>query len=271
MALPVALQLYSVRDQLEKDFEGTIKQVAEMGYTGVELSGFPDAPSPAEIRAILDKYGLTAMSSHCPFAQMQEEPDRIFESAHICGLSYLAIPWLNAKEAYAEDAIEHTLAAIEDLGKKAKDAGLTLLYHNHDFEFQKIDGEYILDRIYRCVPADYLKTQLDTCWIRVAGEDPAKYLKKYTGRAPLVHLKDFSGHRGRGMYGLIGSKESGEKQDSDFRFQPIGSGVQDIMAILNASQEAGAEWVVVEQDSSPDMPTLEAARVSRNYLRSLGW
>lgn len=271
MNLPVALQLYSVRDVLEKDFEGTIQEVAKMGYQGVELSGFsPELPA-AQVRSILDKHGLVAISVHCPFDEMLGNPQQCFENAKTCGCQYIAIPWLDKDVALADENLDATLEKIQTLGKAAKEAGLGLLYHNHDFEFRKIQGEYILDILYRRVPQEYLQTQLDTCWVNVGGEDPAQFLKKYSGRAPLVHLKDFSGKAGKGMYGLIGSDAPAEKTDGDFRFQPIGSGVQNIPAILDAALEAGAAWVIVEQDSSPDMPTMEAAARSRSYLKSLGW
>ena len=270
MPLPVALQLYSVRDQLEIDYRGTIEKVATMGYQGVELSGFTGKVPPEEVKKILDEFGLKTMSTHCPFEEMLSNTENVFKNAHICGLEYVVIPWLNKNTAFTDDEIGNTISNITELGKKAKENGLTLLYHNHDFEFEKKNGKYIIDIIYESVPAEYLQTQFDTCWVKVGGEDPAEYVKKYRGRTPIVHLKDSSGSKSEGMYELIGNDDV-KKKAGEFNYRPIGSGLQDIPSILKASEEAGAKWVVVEQDESNDMPTLDAAKMSREYLKSLGW
>jgi sugar phosphate isomerase/epimerase len=157
------------------------------------------------------------------------------------------------------------------LGKIAGDLGMTLLYHNHDFEFTKINGEYALDILYTEVPADKLQTELDTCWVNVGGENPAKYIRKYKGRSPVVHLKDFAGQKGENMYALIGI-DDGEKKDTSgaFELRPVGKGVQDFPEILKASEEAGVKWVVVEQDEpSMGKTPLECANISIQYLKSL--
>ena len=157
------------------------------------------------------------------------------------------------------------------LGAKAKELGLKMCYHNHDFEFVKVDGQYALDMLYQEVSADLLQTELDTCWVNVGGEDPAGYVRKYSGRAPLVHLKDFVGGKAENMYALIGIDNGGAAADTKaFEFRPVGYGKQDWYGILNASEEAGAEWVVVEQDEpSMDRSRLECAELSVNYLRTL--
>lgn len=147
---------------------------------------------------------------------------------------------------------------------------MQLLYHNHDFEFVKIDGKYALDILYDTVPADLLKTELDTCWVNVGGENPADYVRKYTGRAPVVHLKDFAGEKSEHMYELIGIEEEKKEEKQKFEFRPVGYGKQDFKAILAASEDAGAEWVIVEQDQpSMGKTPLECAKMSIDYLRSI--
>ena len=115
---------------------------------------------------------------------------------------------------------------------------------------------------------------IDTCWVNVGGEDPAAYLKKYVGRAPVVHLKDFikKGQGGK-LYELIGIEDDGESAEEEaFSFAPVGSGMQDMPAILKASEEAGAAWVVVEQDRPRGTQTpMESAKLSRDYLTTQGW
>lgn len=271
MALPVALQLYSVRDVLSQDYRGTLEQVKAMGYQGVELPGFSNGKDPKEVRKILEELDLPAMSCHYPTPILWSTPEKAFEDCVTAGCRYVAIPWLDKTVELAEENLEATFRKIGEIGKKAKEYGLTLLYHNHNFEFVMSKGKYILDRMYDEVPAEYLQTQLDTCWVRVGGEDPAEYVRKYTGRAPLVHLKDFYGQAGEGMFELIGQKPAPVKRDENFSFRPIGHGMQNIPPILEAAEAAGAQWVIVEQDSSPERPTMEAAKMSRDYLKSLGW
>ena len=165
---------------------------------------------------------------------------------------------------------------IDRIGECCNRHGIVLMYHNHDFEFQtRIDGMYALDYLYKTVPADRLQTEIDTCWVNVAGENPADYVRKYTGRAPVVHLKDFWKKEGKSgkMYELIGIKDdgNGEAEEKTFGFMPVGYGQQDIPSILQASLDAGAKWVVVEQDASDERPPLEAIAMSREYLKKQGW
>lgn len=267
----IALQLYSVRDQINNSFENTVKAVAEMGYEGVELSGLRENDVPKEIKAILDYYGLAVPSSHVPFKDMCDNPTRVFTDYKIVGCDFIVIPWLSQDSELSANQIDATIDKIRNIGKQAKQYGLTLLYHNHNFEFDIINGEYILDRLYRLVEKEFLQTQLDTCWVNVGGENPAEYIKKYSNRTPLVHLKDFVCGGKAGLYELIGTDIKKEQQNGNFAFCPIGYGVQNFRDITSAAEQAGALWMIVEQDSSEDMPTLEAARLSREYLRSIGY
>ena len=152
-----------------------------------------------------------------------------------------------------------------------KEAGLTLLYHNHDFEFVQISGQYALDFLYDAVPADLLKTELDVCWVKYAGEDPAAYIRKYAGRCPVIHLKDYVGRKGESApYALIGIDENEKKDTQSFEFRPVGYGCQDVQSVVEAGIESGAKWFVVEQDMSVGRTPLEAAEMSIGTLKKLG-
>ena len=268
---PIGLQLYSVRNEMEKDFEGTLKKVAEMGYEGVEFAGLFDK-SASEIKALLEKYSLTAVSAHVPLAEMLEDMDKVIKTYKEIGCKFIAIPYVDEKYRPGTADYPETLEKIASLGKKAAENGLTLLYHNHDFEFVKIDGAYGLDVMYSTVPAEYLQTELDTCWVNVGGENPADYIRKYSGRAPLVHLKDFVGSKSENMYELIGDDKAKAEAQNTFGLRYVGQGKQDFPAIIKAAEESGSEWLIVEQDSpSPDMTPLECAEKSREYLKSIGY
>ncbi len=272
MTLPVALQLYTLRDEMEADFEGTLKKVKAFGYDGVEFAGL-FGKTAAQVKALCEENGLVPISAHVALDEMMADPDVLNVYAEI-GCKYVVVPYLTEERRPGTDGWEKTIEDIRVCCEKAKALGMTMLYHNHDFEFAKIDGKYALDILYEAIPADLLQTEIDTCWVNVGGEEPAPYVLKYSGRAPVVHLKDFI-MKGKGgkLYELIGIDDDNETAEEDaFSFMPVGSGCQDLPAILDASVKAGAHWVVVEQDrpAKGDTP-LQSAEIGRENLKKLGW
>lgn len=271
--LPVALQVYSIREEAAKDFKKAMQTVKEIGYDGVELAGLYDIPAK-EIKAILDEVGLVPVSAHVSeIMNGGKDLEEVLDDYVTIGVKYIAVPYLGEGMRPGDEGFDEVLKKIEAAGIAARKKGMTLLYHNHDFEFIKMpDGTYGLDYMYANTAPENLQTELDTCWVNVGGENPADYVRKYTGRAPVVHLKDFEGSKSEQMYELIGIKtEKKEEVKNTFRFRPVGSGKQDFPAILAAAVDAGAQWVVVEQDQWYDTPALECAKMSREYLKSLGW
>lgn len=270
---PIGLQLYSVKNEMAQDFEGTLAKVAEMGYEGVEFAGLFDKTAK-EVKELLEKYSLKAVSAHVPLCEMMEDMDKVIATYKEIGCEYIVIPYVDEKYRPGTPDYPETLRIIGELGKKANEAGLSLLYHNHDFEFVKVDGVYGLDIMYSTVPAEYLNPELDTCWVNVGGEEPAPYILKYKGRTPVIHLKDFvmkGKEKPQKLYELIGIEDDTEAaSEEDFSFKPVGHGVQDIPAILKAGEESGAKWFIVEQDA-PDKGNTElsAVKMSIDYLRSL--
>lgn len=270
--LPVAVQVYSVRDAAAADFEGTLKAIKEMGYDGVEFAGLY-GNSPEAVKALCEKYDLVPISAHVALDEMLSDPEKVIGDYAAIGVKYIAVPYLQEDRRPGTPGWEKTIADIKLVAKVAKDKGIQMLYHNHDFEFIKLDGKYALDILYEEISADLLKTELDTCWVNVGGENPADFVRKYTGRAPVVHLKDFTGSKTANMYELIGIKPDGQaaKQEA-FGFKPVGYGKQDMPSILAASVDAGAEWVVVEQDRpAPENTPMESIRMSRDYLKTQNW
>ena len=272
MSFPVAIQVYSVRGDASADLLGTLTKIKEMGYDGVELAG-DYGLSAGEIKRVLDELALVPFSAHVPMAEMYEKPDETFSFYREIGVKYIVVPYI--AEEYRPDtpAFPKTIRMIREIGENAKKYGMLLLYHNHDFEFVRIDGGYGLDVLYDSVPADLLATELDTCWVKVAGEDPVAYVNKYAGRAPVVHLKDFYRREGAsrdGMYELIGIDKK-VNETAAFEFRAVGHGMQTFPPIVEAAEKAGAEWVVVEQDRpSQGLSSMECIDISRKYLRSIG-
>ncbi|MBQ8783199.1 MAG: sugar phosphate isomerase/epimerase [Clostridia bacterium] len=275
MSFPVAVQLYSVRDNMAEDFEGTIKKVKEMGYDGVEFAGLYDN-APEKVKAICEENGLVPISAHVSYDELAADPEKVIGDYATIGVKYIAIPYAVEERRPGAELFDETVEGIRKFAGIAKKYGITMLYHNHDFEFKKVDGVYGLDLLYSTLSADELQTELDTCWVNVGGENPADYVVKYSGRAPVVHLKDFvmSGKdKPAKMYALIGiddGAQSDEEEGEDFAFRPVGYGVQDMPAILEACKKAGTGWVVVEQDSpSMGKTPLESIKMSIDYIKTI--
>ncbi len=250
--LPVALQVYSIREDAERDFVTAMQEVKKMGYDGVELAGLYGY-SPEEIRDILKETGLTPISAHVAYQEFLQDMQGTADQYAVIGCKYIAIPYLLEDQRYGSEYFTEFMKNIPAISQACKKVGITLMYHNHDFEFLKTeDGEYVLDYMYRTYDEDVLQVELDTCWTKFAGENPADYMKKYSGRLPVVHLKDY-------------------RLEESFEFCAVGKGVQDFPAILEQAIAGASEWVVVEQDRHTQYSAMEDARLSREYLRSLGW
>lgn len=269
----VGLQLYSIREDMEKDMDAALKAVKEMGYDCVEFAGY-FGKSAEEVKALLDKYGLECVSVHQAPQLFVEEGQKAADYLKTIGAKYCAVPHYDVNKLPGTPEWTETKAMFHQVGKLLEENGIQMMYHNHDFEFNKFEDKFLLDWIFETLPE--LQPEIDTCWVHYAGYNPAEYLLKYSGKIKVVHLKDFvCKSLGDGpVYALIGKDGKEEKKadraENGFEFRPVGHGIQDIPAILEASEKAGAEIVIVEQDMSVDRPAMEAAKMSRDYLKSLG-
>lgn len=267
---PIAYQIYSAREDAQKNLSGVLGELASMGYKGVEFAGFY-GNSADEVDALLARYNLQAVSSHVPVAQIEEDMFAVLSYHRRIGCKYIAIPYLDEQTRPGAPGFARMIRLIYRFGALCREAGIQLLYHNHDFEFVKLSGQYALDFLYEAVPADILKTEIDTCWVKFSGIDPADYLRQYAGRCPVVHLKDFVGSKGDKLpYALIGKDEDEDHTTAAFEFRPFGHGSQDAKAVVEAGIEAGAKWFVIEQDLSVGRTPLEAARMSIDTLKDMG-
>lgn len=270
----VGYQLYSAREECNKDLLGVLKQLKALGYDGVEFAGFYGHTAD-EIKGMLDEAGLVAFSDHVPYAVIEKDMFGVISDHLKIGCKYIAIPYLDEAHRPGQPGFAEVLRTIVRFGSLCKAAGIQLLYHNHDFEFVKFSGMYALDFMYAAVDEDLLKTEIDTCWVNYAGENPADFVRKYAGRAPIVHLKDFVGSRdGAQPYALIKADGSDDGKNSDssaFEFRPVGHGCQNVPSIVEAGLEAGASCFIVEQDQWYNRTPLEAAKMSIDYLKSIGF
>lgn len=274
--LPVGIQVYGLRDLLEntpQDFEKVMQSVKDMGYDGVELAGLYGL-TPEYVRDTLAKIGLTPISAHVPLVDMMADAQAVADTYKIIGVKYIVVPYLPEEFRHNTPGYATVIAEMKRIGRVMKGNGLKLLYHNHDFEFVTLpDGTFGFDDIYTQIPQDLLMVEPDTCWIKVAGQNPVAYIRKYGSRCEIVHLKDFIKEGNpKNLYKLIGIETEETEEDTGiFEFRPVGFGQQIWEPILAAAEETGSKWVVCEQDEHYDLCPLEAARRAREYLKILGW
>jgi sugar phosphate isomerase/epimerase len=267
------LQLYNVRDELKNDFDGTLNEVSRMGYKYVELALAQSfGKNSAEVKASLDKAGLVAVSAHVPYRDMIADPEKTISFHTDIGCKFIVVPYLADEDRSTSPNYEDVKKGIARLGEKVNKKGAVLLYHNHEFEFADYKGKYALDDLFDSIPASLLQTEIDTCWAKVGGVDPAEYILKYSGRSPVVHLKDFDPSKDgkiKAEYELIGEAKKARATGA-FPFRALGHGIQDIPGIIKAAEKAGSKWLVVEQDlPTPGKSPLECAKDSLDYLNSL--
>ncbi|MEO1442182.1 MAG: sugar phosphate isomerase/epimerase, partial [Chloroflexota bacterium] len=182
---PISLQLYTVRDALDADFEGTIRKIAEMGYTAVEAANFPDGVTPQSAKTLFDSLNLTVSSAHSQ-PPIGDNRNAALEKLDALGCQYMVIPWLDPDPYFADlDGIKRACDLLNESNQVAQSAGLTLAYHNHWFEPAIFDGKSGLHHM-----LDYLDEsivfELDVYWVKVGGLDPVEVVKDLNPRMPLL-------------------------------------------------------------------------------------
>ncbi len=244
---PIAIQVYSVRDQAEADFSGTMRRLKEMGYDGVELAG-TYGMTVAQVKQILEDIGLALVSGHVGIEGVEDSA--LLDAYAAAGMRYIAVPWM--PEPLNQQELQASMERLARAGKVCREKGMELLYHNHIMEFHKIGEKTILDSYYSL---DEIASEIDLCWAELGGVDPAQYLICYSGRAPLVHIKDYFGDHSEG--------ETVEQR-------PIGMGMVNVPALLAAAEAAGTQWLIVEQDDpTPGKSPMECAQLSIQNLRRI--
>ncbi len=260
----VGLQLYTVRSEMPKDFEGTIAKVAETGYKEVEFAGYFDH-SAEDVRAIVDKNGLTAPSTHLGYDLIENKLPEMIEVAHVIGHKYIVCPWIDEKQRTA-DGWKRAAELFNKAGEATGKAGIQFCYHNHSFEFSPVEGlggKGAYDYLLAETNPKNVKMEMDLCWISVAGKDPVEYFKKHPGRFPLVHVKDYVNDPN------ATSSYAGATGSVVFkgRLADVGKGTIDWKRILAHSDTAGIKHYFVENDDAKN--PFEDIKISYDYLAAL--
>ncbi len=189
----LSVQLWSVKEETEKDFFGTLEKLAQMGYTGVEFAGYGNI-SAIDMRNKLEELHLTALSAHVGIDGLTQNLDHEIEYLLTIGAKYIVCP--SAKINTVKSALEHA-EIFNQIGKKCKDAGLVFAYHNHDYEFDMDQGQYPLEVLFEHTNDEYVKQQPDVYWVAYAGLDVNDYVKKHIARCPVIHLKQLENNESK--------------------------------------------------------------------------
>jgi sugar phosphate isomerase/epimerase len=262
----IGVQLYTVRDLMKSDFGGTIAKVAAVGYKEVEFAGYFDH-SPKDVRAILDKNGLTSPSEHVSYDVVEKKWPETLEAAKIVGHKYIICPWIDEKQRVEPGGWKRAADLFNRAGEASQKAGIQFGYHNHSFEFQpaeSLGGKLPYDFFLAELDPKLVTMELDLCWISVAKKDPLDYFNKYPGRFPLVHVKDWvPDPNGGGSY----SGATGSAVKFYGRLTDVGQGSVDWKRIFAHADKAGIKHYFVENDE-PKSP-LDDIKISFDYLSKL--
>lgn len=253
----LGLQLYTVRDLMQQDFEGTLTKVAAVGYTEVEFAGY-FSQTPQNVKAILSRHGLTSPSTHIAYATIADKwPEAIDASATI-GHRYITIPFLDDATRNEPDSWKRIAATLNRAGEATQKAGIQLAYHNHNFEFVPAGGKLPYDVLLEECDPKLVKMEMDLCWIVAAGQDPLAYFRRSPGRFPMVHVKDL---KKRPESAAVPTKAVLPD------IADVGTGLIDWKMIFQHADEAGIQHYFVEHDQ-PASP-LDSIQASFQYLRTL--
>lgn len=246
--IPVGLQSYSVRDYLSEDYEGTLKKIAEIGYRYLEIGGFGPYNSD-EWNEILEKYQLKILSNHIQIEMLEESLNHIMEFNHAIHNHRIVCPYLREERRQDLEGYHRVADSLNKIGKKCKERGFELYYHNHAFEFTDFDGKCGFDVLIEETDPDLVQFEVDTCWVQFGGRQPQDFIRKLSGRCKIIHLKDL---------------EAGEK----IVFREVGAGILNFQSIFEAAVEAGSEYFIVEQDVCPK-DSLECVKDSFENIQKI--
>lgn len=245
----IGIQLYTVRSALKNDVERTLARLAGIGYREVEFAGYFDVPA-TQLRAMLDRHGLSAPAAHVDHGALRAAPDRVFDDALALGHRWVIVAWLPPREHGTLDAWARRADEFNRFGALAKARGMRFAYHNQEFDFTPLDGGNGMDTLLARTDAALVDFELDLFWIAKAGHDPIAYLRKANGRVPMVHVKDMDA--------------SPQKRMVD-----VGAGILPFTRIFAEGEKLGLRHFFVEHDEPGD--PFASANASFRHLDALRW
>jgi sugar phosphate isomerase/epimerase len=269
LGLPIALQLYSVRDQLPKDYPGTLRQLHAIGYREVEAAGF-FGRSASDVKHAMDQAGLRCVSAHYSFSQLAPHLDEVIPFGKALGLEYIICSWPGQSDASRAKSggadVDVRAMTLDDwrwnadqfnrIGERVNAAGIRFGYHNHTEEFRVKQGVVVYDELLRLTDPAKVTMEMDCGWVVVGGKDPADYLARYPARISMLHVKDFTLH-------------AAHASDSDAPpSAELGRGSIDYRRIFQAAQKGTIQHAFVEQEEF-DIPPMDALKIDADYMKAL--
>lgn len=245
--IPIGLQLYTLREPLKQDFEGTLGKVAAIGYSQLEFAGYYDR-SPAQLNELLSLHGLQAPAAHIKLAQLREDLTKSVETAQAVGHKLVICPSVDKDKRETLDQFRRHIEVINRASEAFHRAGIAFGYHNHDYEFRPIEGQLPYDLIVEQTDPALVRLELDIYWLVRAGLDPVAMIERHGKRVVALHVKDMA----------VASEA----------FAAVGHGRIDYPPVLRAALRAGVEHYFVEQDRC-EGPALEQVALSYEYLSGL--
>lgn len=269
LSLPIGLQLYSVREMLEKDYEGTLKKVGSLGYQEVEAAGFYDHTTQ-QVKDAMNAAGLRCVSAHYSSDSLHKDFDKILDFNKQLGVQYIICSFPGYKDparvkglkgtaaldAFSMDDYKWNADQFNHWGAKVKAAGLKFGYHNHTMEFKKKGGVIPLDEMIRLTDPALVTFELDCGWVIVGGANPVEYIRRYPTRISMLHVKDFK-HTDK---------------PADIANPPdaaqLGHGTLDYRPVFEAAKKGNLKHYFVEQEGF-DIPPFEALKIDADYMKNL--
>lgn len=248
--MQIGAQFYTVRDFCKdlESFSETLKKVADIGYKNVQISG--TCPYEAEwLKAELDKNGLKCVLTHIPNDDLIGATEKVIENHNVFDCKYVGLGYFDII-SNPDENYKKFIDTYSGVAKKLYEGGKYFMYHNHDHEFVKIDGKTILERMVEEIPAEHMGVTLDTYWVQMGGGDIGAWLEKLKGRVPCIHLKDFK-HGPKMAY--------------------LGEGNINFERVFQKAEEAGTQYMLVEQDNCYDADPFDCLKKSYEYLKARGF
>lgn len=246
-------QLYTVRayTQTEKDLDFTLGEIAKIGYTTVQVSGIGPSIKAAAVKDLCDKHNLKIVLTHSDANRILYDTEQLMEEHKMMGCKYIGLGSMPEKYRNQE-WISHFSEDYLEAARKIREGGMLFMYHNHDFEFEKVQGKYYMDYLTEEFTSDELGFTLDTYWLQAAGADVCQWIERLSGRIPCIHLKDMAMLRRQAV------------------MAPVLEGNMNFVKILETLKGTGCEYLLVEQDTCQESP-FECLKKSYQNLAALGY
>ncbi len=249
------IQLFTIRDYCKtiEDIDSALSQLASWGVKNIQISGIGKVDWN-ELANTVKKYNMDVCVTHTPFERMMKETDAVIDEHLNLGCDCLGIGCMPGEYERTEEGVEKFIADLRPVAEKMRERGVHLAYHNHDFDLKLYGGRSILDRMIEDFDEDLLWFVPDVAWIQIAGEDPAKYLKKMQNRVKVLHFKDYN---------------TVEGQEHPWAFTELGKGQVDLYACYETAKEMGIPYIMFEQDNNWTVNAMESCKESFEFMNNL--